>query len=222
MNKSELNPDPDLSTPTIPVICDQCRAHGMAGDERFAGIPDILDFEPVQRRAHANGWTAEHQRAFVAALAITGSARQAARAIGRHAFGAEQLRKAKGGRSFGAACDAAMDIARERERERIHGNLKELADSAADDPSPLAGGPDHDDPEAPRRELEEVRGRIARRIERARRQYLREIAPDPEKRRAYEALNGDEDVDWDHIERWSLSEPGDDREEEGKNEGYSR
>ena len=55
MKKSELNPDPDLTLPTIPVICDQCRASGMAGDEAFSGIPDILSFEPVPRRARADG-----------------------------------------------------------------------------------------------------------------------------------------------------------------------
>lgn len=127
MHASELNPSPDLSVPTLPVICDACRATGMAGDEAFAAIPDILAFDPVPRRAHANNWTAEHQRAFIAALAITGSPRQAARAIGRHAFGAEQLKTARGGRSFAAAWDAAMELARDREVARIHTNLADLA-----------------------------------------------------------------------------------------------
>jgi hypothetical protein len=86
-----------------------------------------MNFTPVQRRAHANGWTPEHQRAFIAALAITGSPRQAARAIGKHQFGAEGLRTAKTGRSFAAAWDAAMELARERETHRIHDNLAELA-----------------------------------------------------------------------------------------------
>ena len=103
MNKSELEPAPDLAIPTIPVICDRCRAEGSAGGDGFADIRDLLAFDPVPRRVHVNNWTAEHQRAFIAALAITGSPRQAARAIGRHAFGAEQLRTAKGGRSFAQA-----------------------------------------------------------------------------------------------------------------------
>lgn len=46
----------ETAIPPIPVICDACRATGMAGDEAFSAIPDILAFEPVQRRAHANGW----------------------------------------------------------------------------------------------------------------------------------------------------------------------
>jgi hypothetical protein len=92
MNKSELNPDPDLTVPAVPVICDKCRAEGMAGDEAFSGVPEILDFEPVPRRARADGWRPEHQRAFIAALAITGSPRQAARAVGKHDKKAELRR----------------------------------------------------------------------------------------------------------------------------------
>lgn len=144
MHASELNPDPDLTVPTIPAICDQCRAAGMAGDPAFAAIPEILNFTPVPRRAHANGWREEHQRAFIAALAITGSPKQAARAIGRHEFGAQQLRTARGGKSFAEAWDAAMELARERETHRIHANLAELArqrdaELSAISPSPLGG-----------------------------------------------------------------------------------
>jgi len=61
----------------IPVICDRCRAEGHAGEDPFAAIADLLEFEPVKRRAHVNNWTAEHQRALIAALATTGSPRQA-------------------------------------------------------------------------------------------------------------------------------------------------
>ena len=116
----------------IPVICDRCRAEGSAGDGRFAEIADLLTFDPVPRRAHVNNWTAEHQRAFIAALAMTGSPRQAARALGRHAFGADQLRTAKGGRSFAEAWDAALELYRERELYRIKSNLGGLADQQAE------------------------------------------------------------------------------------------
>jgi len=66
------------AVPTIPVICDICRAEGSAGAEGFAEIEDILGFEPVPRRPQVNSWTPEQQRAFIAALAITGSAARAA------------------------------------------------------------------------------------------------------------------------------------------------
>src|SRR4051794_10982663 len=84
--------------PPMPVICDACRAQGSAGEEGFAEITDILNFEPVPRRTQVNNWTAELQRAFIAALALTGSARRAGKAIGRHEYGAEKLRKARGGK----------------------------------------------------------------------------------------------------------------------------
>lgn len=211
MNASELNPTPDLAIPTLPVICERCRAEGMAGDEAFAGIPDILDFTPVPRRAHANNWTPEHQRAFVAGLALTGSARQAARALGRHAFGAEQLRKAKGGRSFDAACEAALEVYRDRELARIHGNLKQLADEvreAADGSAAATPGADDEGMDA---EVEAARERIFKRIERIQQDYLVEIRGDPEKRRAYEVLNGR--IDWDNAQTLPLgggrADPGD-------------
>lgn len=215
MKKSELSPAPDLSIPTIPVICDRCRASGMAGDEAFAGIPDILEFDPVPRRAHANGWSPEHQRAFVAALAITGSARQAARAIGRHAFGAEQLRKAKGGRSFDSACEAALDIARDRERERVHANLQQLADESASSPSPFEKqgrgggasrndyGDNYGDDDAD--EYDAVMASIHGKLAACRRLYLAEIGSDPVKRAAWEVLCGP--VDWDAADR-VVHQPG--------------
>lgn len=194
MKKSELNSDPDLSIPILPVICEQCRAAGMAGDEKFAGIPDILDFEPVPRRARADGWKPEHQRAFIAALAITGSPRQAARTIGKHEFGAQGLRQARGGRGFAAAWDAAMDIARDREFARIHGNLKELADQAAnaepvftaegaEDETAAAGG--YDDAE-----IEAMRERILNKVRRLEDRTLRDLCDTPEKRAAWELLHG--------------------------------
>ena len=111
----------------IPVICDLCRAAGEAGEQPFADLAGLLSFTPVPRRPHANGWTPEHQRAFIAALAATGSPASAARALGKHAFGAEQLRRARGGAGFSAAWDAALEIASERELAGLRSGLAELA-----------------------------------------------------------------------------------------------
>src|SRR3990170_5398343 len=146
-------------TPLIPVICDRCRLEGSAGGDGFADIRDLLAFEPVQRRAHVNNWTAEHQRAFIAALAITGSPRAAARAIGRHAFGAEQLRTAKGGRSFADAWDAALELARERELARMHENLHALAAQTAQS-APMRQDMDDGTDDADRRDYVEGMLRI--------------------------------------------------------------
>lgn len=111
----------------FPVLCDRCRAEGLAGEAGFtelAGLGDLLDFEPVPRRvARADGWTPETQRAYVAALAVTGSERQACAVVGRAAYGITQLRSAKGNAGFLAACDKALDIWRERERVRRSDNL---------------------------------------------------------------------------------------------------
>jgi hypothetical protein len=184
----------------------------MAGDAAFAAIPDILDFEPVPRRSHVNNWTAEHQRAFIAALALTGSPSQAARALGRHAFGADQLRSAKGGKSFAAAWDAALDLAREREMHRIHGNLGALADrieiegDGIPDLRPgaprreLAGDSLYDDEDPERRDYLERLDSIRDRLMHARRKFLFAISGDPAKRAAWETLVGP--ADWNRAEEF--------------------
>jgi hypothetical protein len=211
-----------MESPLIPVICDRCRAEGTAGDDPFTAIRDLLTFEPVSRRAHVNNWTAEHQRAFVAALAMTGSPRQAARALGRHAFGAEQLRSAKGGKSFAEAWDAALELYRERELFRIKDNLAGLAEQqqARDEgglptshlralPAPSSrrgeGWGERDHAPCPHcdeldeelrvvREHDESLRRVRRKLFMTRRIYLLSIADDPERRAAWELLCGP--VDW--------------------------
>jgi hypothetical protein len=103
----------------IQVVCDRCREEGLAGAESFADLGDLLDFEPVPRKiARADGWTPEIQRAFVAALAVTGSERQSASVVGRAQYGVTQLRRAEGNESFLAACAKAMEIFQEKERVR--------------------------------------------------------------------------------------------------------
>lgn len=88
--------------------------------------PD-LDFEPVPRKYRHDGWTPERQRAFIAALADTGSVSAACRRINMSAEGAYYLRRAPGAESFRAAWTAALDhgvqqlvdIAIDRAREGI-------------------------------------------------------------------------------------------------------
>lgn len=197
--------------PRIPVICDQCRARAFAGDEPFAEIGDLLDFEPVPRKnRRVDGWTPQLQRAFIAALAVTGSTARAARSIGKFAAGVEQLRKARGGNSFARAWDAAMELYRERELIRLKGHLEQLADQH-DEPGPAtdsAGTTRLSHPAIDRAREEEgeeraeylecilaVRGRLTR----ARRLFLFLIHDDPARRAAWEALVGP--VDWAKAER---------------------
>lgn len=74
------------------VVCDRCRAEGLAGEDPFQAFGALIDFEPVPRRTkRADGWDPEVQRAFIAALSLTGSDRAAARAVGKSAYGVSQL-----------------------------------------------------------------------------------------------------------------------------------
>lgn len=119
----------------FPVLCDRCRAEGLAGEAEFAelaGLGDLLDFEPVPRRvARADGWTPEIRRAYVAALAVTGSERQSCAVVERAQFGITQLRRSEGNESFFAACDTALEIWRERERVRRSDKLVAAAHGEA-------------------------------------------------------------------------------------------
>lgn len=211
------------AVPTIPVICDNCRAEGSAGAEGFAEIEDILGFEPVPRRPQVNSWTPEHQRAFIAALAITGSAARAAASIGRHSRGVEKLLKAKGSREFGEAWEAALGIARDREMARLRVSMAELAwdheaaaerfepdasarfvastaASAEPRPEPRWGSPEAiEEEERSYREYNEAQERIRERLLHARRLFLSIISKIPDGRAAWEVLVGE--VDWDKAER---------------------
>ncbi len=113
---------------TIPVICDRCRVAGTAGTGDFSHFGDLLEFDPVPRRQRVNGWDADAQRAFIALLATTGSKRRAALAIGRNAFGVDQLLKDERGDSFRTAFDRAMAIAKQNGAMKL---ATGVADAAA-------------------------------------------------------------------------------------------
>jgi len=68
-------------------------------------------FTPVPReRERHNGWKPEVQRAFIEALAETGSVRAACRRVGRADHGAYLLRRHPEAGEFRKAWDAALDI----------------------------------------------------------------------------------------------------------------
>lgn len=66
-------------------------------------------FTPVPRRYRHDGWTVERQRAFIAALADTGSVRAAASRINMSSEGAYNLRRQPGAESFAQAWADALD-----------------------------------------------------------------------------------------------------------------
>jgi hypothetical protein len=150
---------------SIPVICDRCRAEGLAGDDPFEAFGALLDFEPVPRRAkRADGWDAEVQRTYIAALSLTGTDRAACRAVGRSAFGITQLLAHEGSESFRAARDEAMAMASDERSRRLAEGLRTVAAEqsgwrppdppwsraasrrlAAPDPDPFEADPDEDE-----------------------------------------------------------------------------
>ncbi|HEY0413304.1 MAG TPA: hypothetical protein VGD66_09185 [Allosphingosinicella sp.] len=112
----------------IPVICDRCRAEGAAGADPFEAFGDLLDFEPVPRRTHrADGWDAEVQRAYIAALSLTGADRSACRAVGRSTFGVTQLLDHEGSAGFAAAREEALAIAADERSRRLAEGLHAVA-----------------------------------------------------------------------------------------------
>ena len=74
------------------------------------GAP-IPAFAPVPRKcARHDGWTPERQRAFIEALADTGSVSRAAAQVNMSSEGAYYLRRQAGAEGFRAAWEAALDF----------------------------------------------------------------------------------------------------------------
>jgi hypothetical protein len=112
----------------VPVVCDRCRAEGVAGQDPFQAFGALLDFDPVPRRTErADGWDAEAQRAYIAALSLTGSDRAAARAVDKSAFGITQLLASDGCEGFAAAREEALAIAADERSRRLAEGLRAVA-----------------------------------------------------------------------------------------------
>jgi hypothetical protein len=71
-------------------------------------------FEPVPRKFRHDGWTPERQRAFIAALADTGSVSRAARHVNMSPEGAYALRRQPGSEGFRRAWEAALHFGVQR------------------------------------------------------------------------------------------------------------
>lgn len=75
-----------------------------------APAPAAPAFTPVPRRhPRRDGWTPARQRAFIDALAATGTVKAAARAVNMASEGAYMLRRQPGGEEFAAAWDAVLE-----------------------------------------------------------------------------------------------------------------
>lgn len=72
--------------------------------------PQVPAFTPVPRKCRRHdGWTPDRQRAFIEALADTGSVKAAARQVNMAPEGAYQLRRQPDAQEFRAAWEAALD-----------------------------------------------------------------------------------------------------------------
>lgn len=75
----------------------------------------VPDFTPVPRKCERHdGWTAERQRGFIAALAELGSVSGACRRVAMASYGAYALRRAEGAESFRRAWKQALDMGAQR------------------------------------------------------------------------------------------------------------
>ncbi|MBV7266881.1 hypothetical protein [Erythrobacter ani] len=88
-------------------------------DPRTRRLPvpsgQIPDFTVVPRQGNRHdGWTPERQRAFIEALADTGSIHAACRTVDMSQRGAYHLRRQPGAESFRAAWEAALDLGVQR------------------------------------------------------------------------------------------------------------
>lgn len=75
-----------------------------------AARPAVPDFAPVPRKYRHDGWTPERQRAFIEALADTGSVTRAAGMVNMAQTNCYTLRRAPGAEEFRRAWDAALDF----------------------------------------------------------------------------------------------------------------
>ena len=80
--------------------------------------PDLIAFTPVPVRARGDGWTPERQRRFIQALSLIGVVAAAARAVGKSATAAYNLRARPDADSFAEAWDIAQSMAGDRAYEQ--------------------------------------------------------------------------------------------------------
>ena len=136
----------------IKVICDRCKATGIAGLADFSNLGDLLNFTAVPRQLkRRDGWTPVLQREFIARLAQTASPQLAVEAMGKCLHGVRKLLKDAGSDSFRAAWERAVELGESVEARRriaeqagIQGRAKHLTGSRLRDRYPE---PDPVDPE---------------------------------------------------------------------------
>ena len=181
-------------------------------------LPADLQFTPVVRRRRANPMTAVRQRAFIRALAVTGSVRDSLKAIGATKNSVYLLRDAPGGESFAAAWEKARARGRGRvvdvmydhavngvpERiykdgvlvaeRRVFNTRAQMWIAQQHFADRSAVEPKRADDARAARTSEELRASMYAKLTAIRDGWLSELAQDPAKRAAWELIAGP--VDW--------------------------
>ena len=96
-------PSPDATLATVPETTPALDAHGHD--------PAAYDWVPVLKKRRKDGWSPDKQRAFIEALADSGSVATAALCVDMSESSAYRLRRAPGAEAFDRAWSAAIDAA---------------------------------------------------------------------------------------------------------------
>ncbi len=96
-------PAPDAAPATIAETTPALDAHGHD--------PAAYDWVPVLKKRRKDGWSPDKQRAFIEALADSGSVATAAQRVDMSESSAYRLRRAPGAEAFDRAWSAAIDAA---------------------------------------------------------------------------------------------------------------
>ncbi|HEY8591844.1 MAG TPA: hypothetical protein VIL42_03145 [Sphingomicrobium sp.] len=190
------------------------------GIDELMADPDIaalLDFDPVPMRKRVNGWSADAQRAFVAAVAATGSKDHAVNILGRSRAGMDRILDRDDADSLRAAVDAAFAHYEAKHGAALARNVAHAAQAAAAAPRPRRGVKEQvqllpepgqvmneqgewEDEESFQRRGADAATSIARKLLLCRRAFLAEISTSPGKRAAFEILT-ELPVDWEKADR---------------------
>jgi hypothetical protein len=197
----------DSTQPDIPDFA------SLAADPEIAAL---LNFEPVPRKIEVpDGWGPDKQREVIARLCVHGSANRACDEMGMHRTGLTKLYKSPKAKSFRAAWDEAVALAKRRRKAReaagfvapgampptLDGRRKAVAQQ--DEPLPGQVRNEHgewEDQGSFMRRGEEAKDSIREKLLRARRLYLMEISGSAGKRAAFEILT-ELPIDWEKAAR---------------------
>jgi hypothetical protein len=186
----------------------------LAADPEIAAL---LNFEPVPRKIEVpDGWGPDKQREVIARLCAHGSANRACDEMGMHRTGLTKLYKSPKAKSFRAAWDEAVALAKKRRKAReaagfvAPGAMPPTLDGRrkfrpAPQTEPLPGQVlnehgEWEDEASFLRRGEEAKDSVCEKLLRCRRLYLAEISHSPGKRAAFEILT-ELAVDWEKAAR---------------------